>query len=166
MKDLSEESVSSVEVVEIMSIIEESLSLVRSNPLRAIYLYDKAIEISKKTNTYFFLYKTLSHLGIAIYGISFEYSKLSKRDKERVRTYIIRDTHTLNVKIGRSTNPYFRLNQLKVANPNLQMVCISNKNCELEIHRLYKKYKVGREWFQIPESEIKKIINQFNFIVE
>ena len=73
-------------------------------------------------------------------------------------------------KIGISNKPEKRLKQLKTGNPNIQLVCYSQKVffaqwLEKHLHKLFSKDKVNGEWFKLKEESIltlKKLLSNLS----
>ena len=66
--------------------------------------------------------------------------------------YIIQDNKSLDIKIGRSNDPYIRLDQLQTANPNkLRIILILNNQGYREklLHKRLSKYNKIGEWFRV-----------------
>ena len=89
-----------------------------------------------------------------------------KEEKPEAKTYIVLDDNTGLYKIGKAVNIENRLSGLRCANPGLQLIAYNIKNVENELHQKCKKYHVFREWFDIPEKELRKIIKDYGFNVE
>ena len=74
--------------------------------------------------------------------------------------YIIQDQLTKDIKIGRSNDPYYRLNQLQTANSNKLriLLILTNQGLrEKSLHKLLSKYNKNGEWFKyeaLPELPI------------
>jgi hypothetical protein len=90
------------------------------------------------------------NLGAILQGKVKKDNKLSKRGL----VYFIQNTHTLEVKIGRSTvnSLQDRLDTLQVANAHeLRIIkTISSTNChslEFQMHRRFQDYHIRGEWF-------------------
>jgi len=65
--------------------------------------------------------------------------------------YIIQDKVTKDLKIGRSNDPYYRLEQLQTANSNKLRILIILKEQgmrEKYLHKLLKDYNKNGEWFK------------------
>lgn len=74
--------------------------------------------------------------------------------------YIIQDKITKDIKIGRSNDPYYRLDQLQTANANklrLLLVLENQGLREKQLHKMLKRYNKNGEWFKyesLPELPI------------
>lgn len=77
--------------------------------------------------------------------------------------YVIGDFYSMNVKIGKSVNPGYRLKTLQTAYPGkliLQAFCLhKSPHTEKEIHRRLKKSKVSGEWYSLT-PEVTKVISE------
>jgi excisionase family DNA binding protein len=89
-----------------------------------------------------------------------------KEEKPEAQTYIVLDVNSHLYKIGKAVNIENRLSGLRCANPGLQLIAYNIKNVENELHQKCKKYHVFREWFDIPDKELRKIIKDYEFNVE
>ena len=89
-----------------------------------------------------------------------------KEEKLEAQTYIVLDVNSHLYKIGKAVNIENRLSGLRCANPGLQLIAYNIKNVENELHQKCKKYHVFREWFDIPDKELRKIIKDYEFNVE
>lgn len=87
-------------------------------------------------------------------------------EKPEAQTYIVLDVNSHLYKIGKAINIENRLSGLRCANPGLQLIAYNIKNVENELHQKCKKYHVFREWFDIPDKELRKIIKDYEFNVE
>lgn len=74
--------------------------------------------------------------------------------------YIIQNISTKDIKIGRSNDPLFRLDQLQTANANKLRILIILKDQgqrEKTLHKHVRKYNKNGEWFSeaaLPELPI------------
>jgi len=76
---------------------------------------------------------------------------MSKYGHDLILTYFIRDGDNGPIKIGKSTIKQFksRLTGLQIGNPNkLNVVGVIVGDCEKEIHRSFRRYRVSGEWFK------------------
>lgn len=73
-------------------------------------------------------------------------------------------------KIGISNKPEKRLKQFRTGNPNIQMVCYSQKVffaqwLEKHLHKLFSSENVDGEWFELKEESIltlKKLLSNLS----
>lgn len=77
--------------------------------------------------------------------------------KKRYKTYILKDTMSGLSKIGRAVDVNKRVKALCVANPNLEIYHIIDKDIEKELHRKYLPFKIKSEWFNLSEKELEEI---------
>jgi len=81
--------------------------------------------------------------------------------------YILQNSLTKDIKIGRSNDPYIRLDQLQTANSNKlrMLIILTNQGLrEKTLHKLLRKYNKNGEWFSeaaLPELPID-IYEQFD----
>lgn len=98
-----------------------------------------------------------------------ERAKIQSRIDEYTYIYLIKDTQTNYTKIGRSDSPYMRLKNLirqdtLMPNPNdfFLLCCWQDyPEKERELHREYESNRKRGEWFDLSESDIKKIIHYY-----
>lgn len=86
--------------------------------------------------------------------------KKKKRNTNKDITYLIKDTINNQYKIGRSVNPYNRYKQLRTANPYILLIGTTNTP-EKELHKKYNKYRISGEWFDLPNTMVNQVINEF-----
>lgn len=86
-------------------------------------------------------------------------NEISKLPTSKTNIYLVLDTKSKKLKIGKSANPKNRLSQLQTANPSeLKMLyCIEDveSNLEQELHSLFEAYNVRREWFEYKEEIVE-----------
>jgi hypothetical protein len=78
--------------------------------------------------------------------------------------YFLQSPSDGNIKIGVSDNPYSRLRQLQTGSSSKGHFCIllampGGKKREKDLHILFEKYHIVREWF-FPSEEIMNFITQ------
>ena len=82
---------------------------------------------------------------------------MTKADNS-TKTYLIKDTSTGLIKIGKSKNPKNRLKVLSLANINLELVHVFDFNIENYLHREFKNNSVGGEWFNVSAEEVISLV--------
>lgn len=76
-------------------------------------------------------------------------------NKSHVKTYLIKDTETGLIKIGRSENPQKRLFSLQCGNTNkLKLIHIIDANIEQKLHYKFAHKRVRGEWFSVELGEV------------
>lgn len=75
------------------------------------------------------------------------------------KTYLIKDTSTGFIKIGRSKNPKNRLKVLSLANMNLELVHVFDFNIESYLHREFKNNNVDGEWFDVSAEDVINLVS-------
>lgn len=75
------------------------------------------------------------------------------------KTYLIKDTSTGFIKIGKSKNPKNRLKMLSLANMNLELIHVFDFNIENYLHREFKNNNIGGEWFNVSAEEVINLIS-------
>ena len=79
-------------------------------------------------------------------------------------TYIIYNKYNKLYKIGRSSNIYDRLNNLRrEISPELDIVAYFNKDLEGVLHKEYNQYREFGEWFSLNNDDILDIKNKYSF---
>lgn len=80
----------------------------------------------------------------------------------KMYTYIIEDKSNRMYKIGKSCKPKKRLTQLKVSNPNINILLCIDGDYEKKLHRTYNNKRFAGEWFALNSNDIKNIKNEFS----
>lgn len=84
----------------------------------------------------------------------------SEKKKEGY-VYFIYDESKRRVKIGKAVEPYKRLGELKTGNPELDLVYAIKTDdyskLEENIHKVFAKKRIVREWFDLSFEKIKSI---------
>ena len=74
--------------------------------------------------------------------------------------YLAKSQHL--TKIGWSKNPEMREKQLKGSNPHLKFIHVSSPiytiDDEQQLHTNFEKRRVSGEWFQLPDAQVKRIV--------
>jgi hypothetical protein len=81
---------------------------------------------------------------------------LYKWQKRQKSTYFIKSGNL--VKIGNTYNIERRFKQIKANNQNAELLGAIPENIEKYLHKLFKEYRVGGEWFMF--APLKNKINQ------
>lgn len=79
------------------------------------------------------------------------------------KTYLMLDSNTGLVKIGRSKDPKLRERTLQSEKPTIEMFAVCDRDVESELHSKLKSKRVRGEWFKLPMAEIKKIVSSYRF---
>ena len=85
---------------------------------------------------------------------------------ERQRTYLMKDSNTNLIKIGKAVDPKHREKTLQSEKPTISLFAVCENNVESELHKQYKDKRVRGEWFDLTDEEINNIINKFKFTKE
>ena len=88
----------------------------------------------------------------------------SEEHTKKFSTYILQDKGNKLYKIGRTTNFKNRISIIKTSNPLLKIIGISEMDIESELHEIYKKNRIVREWFSFTEKEINYILKKYGFV--
>lgn len=80
------------------------------------------------------------------------------------KTYLMMDSNTGLVKIGRSVNPKARERTLQSEKPTISMIKVCEKLVEKELHKKYAKKRVRGEWFKLSEDDIEYIVAEYGFV--
>lgn len=81
------------------------------------------------------------------------------KTNSNTKTYLIKDTATGLIKIGKSKNPKNRLKMLSLANMNLELIHVFDFNIENYLHREFKNNSVGGEWFNVSAEEVINLVS-------
>lgn len=87
-----------------------------------------------------------------------------EENTKKFYTYILQDKGNKLYKIGRTTNFEKRISVIKTSNPLLKIIGISEMDIESELHEIYKKNRIVREWFSFTENEINYIFKEYGFV--
>lgn len=98
---------------------------------------------------------------IPVHFITKEQHDKKKEEKKRF-TYLIKDMTNGYYKIGKSVNPIFREKTLRAEYPKIITIITTEQNIETKLHKKYKEYRLRGEWFDIPDSLITELKNEFN----
>lgn len=71
-------------------------------------------------------------------------------------TYLIFDGKFY--KIGQSLHPDKRLSELKTANPKCRLICFGYGRTEKQLHDIFAKNRISREWFDLRRSDVEMCI--------
>lgn len=94
-----------------------------------------------------------------------------KDNNQRGYVYIIRSHATNEIKIGKTTNPQKRLNDIRMYVGNIHVIGIiesdSYSGIEKQMHDEFKEYRVRGEWFVFNDIEIvhKYILDKCGYII-
>lgn len=78
------------------------------------------------------------------------------------RTYLMSDASGL-VKIGRSIDPYARLDNIRTGNPTAHLLAVLDIDIEKELHAQYASFKQNGEWFALSSKQLAEIISKYPF---
>jgi hypothetical protein len=81
---------------------------------------------------------------------------MEQNQEPKKRVYLIEDGNVC--KIGVSKNPYKRLKSIKTSRPYAILVAHSRNFTESQLHKKYKQYNIGGEWFRFPKGVYKNVI--------
>lgn len=93
----------------------------------------------------------------------YECGVVKPSNTQRFKTYIIKDIVSGLYKIGRSSNIEKRFKQISSVAINSILYATLDFDIEEKLHKELKSYSRSNEWFDIPESEIVKIVNKYKF---
>jgi transcriptional regulator with XRE-family HTH domain len=86
-----------------------------------------------------------------------------KRSKKIRCTYLMINEKG-HVKIGRSYNPKIRESTLQSEQPYIKLLAITHSDIESELHNKYNHKRIRGEWFDLSESEVFSIIDDYGFV--
>lgn len=109
----------------------------------------------------------LPKLDIEIDSILHNISIKKQPNKESNCTYIIKSLNTGLTKIGRSTDPNKRFEDLKRNrfDDTLIFLAYINKDLENILHSEFSEFRVKYEWFNLDSETINNILSKYNFII-
>ena len=76
-----------------------------------------------------------------------------------INTYIFKANNIY--KIGKSKDVLKRLKTAQTYNPDIELVCIFNKDIESELHKCLESLHYKYEWFNLNPELIKSLINLY-----
>lgn len=79
------------------------------------------------------------------------------------KTYLMHDSNTGYTKIGMSVNPRQRERTLQSEKPTITLFRVCDTLVEKKLHSIYAAKRVRGEWFDLTESDIEKICNDYQF---
>lgn len=79
------------------------------------------------------------------------------------KTYLMLDSNTGYIKIGRSVNPKKRETTLQSEKPNITLLKTCDSDIETKLHKIFKDKRVRGEWFSLSKEDINYIVDTFNF---
>lgn len=91
------------------------------------------------------------------------FSDSPKSPKRKFKTYLIKETASNLIKIGRSRDPESRLSQFKTSNPNCKLIAVCDNDIETDLHKKYDKQRYKGEWFDLSKSDVEYIISGYGF---
>lgn len=103
--------------------------------------------------SYLLLQKWMREKDINIPELSF----LQYMKSDIKHTYLILDKTCGEYKIGRSKNPFQREATLQARQPYLELVAITPKDVEKELHRAYKHLRGRGEYFRLSNRDVLDI---------
>ena len=123
------------------------------NILKTIQYLDSILE--KDDVTYIrFKYQLLNNLN---------YKIKSNINTKNQKTYLMKDSNTGLIKIGKAIDPKFRERTLQSEKPTISLFAICNNLIEDELHKKYNDKRIRGEWFKLSEDEVSDIIKEYNF---
>jgi hypothetical protein len=98
------------------------------------------------------------------YLLPFRIEQIKDKYKGGYKTYLIYNPENNLTKIGMSKRVFKRYQGLcnEVSN-SLKLIGYSNRDHETNLHLEYKDYRKFGEWFDLSDSMIENIINNYNF---
>jgi hypothetical protein len=82
-----------------------------------------------------------------------------RKEKEKIpnKTYLMLDSNTGFIKIGKSKKPQHREKTLQSEKPTIKILFIIDKDIEKELHDEYSCNRVRGEWFNLTNRDIEDI---------
>ena len=119
--------------------------------------------------------ETVGYLDTILEKSDFNYLKLKYLELDNIlfknslnsginqKTYLMRDSNTGLIKIGKAVDPKFRERTLQSEKPTISLFAVCDNLVERELHKKYNDKRVRGEWFKLGEDEVSKIITTYNF---
>lgn len=85
-----------------------------------------------------------------------------ERPARKQKTYLMRDTATGLIKIGKSYDPKIREKTLRSDKPTVDLFFVIEENVERELHIEYSLFRVRGEWFNLSDESVNDIIKRFS----
>lgn len=82
------------------------------------------------------------------------------------KTYIMKDSSTNLIKIGKAINPKYREKTLQSEKPTISLFAVCEDNIESELHKKFEDKRVRGEWFNLTDNEINVILKDYKFILK
>ena len=79
------------------------------------------------------------------------------------KTYLMKDSNTGLIKIGKAIDPKFRERTLQSEKPTISLFAICNDLIEDELHKKYSDKRVRGEWFNLSKDDVSDIIKEYDF---
>lgn len=91
----------------------------------------------------------------------------TKKQNHENKTYLIYSENSKLTKIGRSTDPNKRFEDLKRNrfDDTLIFLAYINKDLENILHSEFSEFRVKYEWFNLDNETINNILSKYNFII-
>ena len=83
--------------------------------------------------------------------------------KSNQKTYLMKDSNTGLIKIGKAIDPKFRERTLQSEKPTISLFAICDNLVEDELHKKYNDKRIRGEWFKLSEDEVSDIIKEYDF---
>lgn len=87
-------------------------------------------------------------------------------DLSNQKTYIMKDSSTNLIKIGKAINPKYREKTLQSEKPTIFLFAVCEDNIESELHKKFEDKRVRGEWFNLTDNEINVILKDYKFILK
>jgi len=87
--------------------------------------------------------------------------------EEEYSVYIAHDKVKNIYKIGKSINPIKRVRSLKCSNLDIELISYRRGYSILEkdMHKNYKDYCIGGEWFNFTEEKLREILKKYSMSI-
>ena len=91
------------------------------------------------------------------------YQTKTNLDITNQKTYLMKDSNTGLIKIGKAIDPKFRERTLQSEKPTISLFTICDDLVERELHKKYNDKRVRGEWFKLSKDEVSDIIKEYDF---
>lgn len=92
-----------------------------------------------------------------------EFESMVNLKQKNISTYLMKDTATGMVKIGRSIHPAKREHTLQADKPTIELLYTTPENIESKLHKEFDAFRMRGEWFNLTQKQIDYIVKTYNF---
>lgn len=155
-------------------IFQMAIRHVRDNPLDIDFLYKTYymanLMANKNCNFFKNTFCDFINATNGMFDINYLAKKLSEYMENHpieiptINTYLAKNDHNNNVKIGKARDISKRLSSLKTSDPSIFIIGYVQRDIEKELHQKLEAYRFDREWFLLSDKQINDLMNEYKFI--